>query len=348
MRQTLIRIFLDEPWIWWKVDPATGIAGPGVGVLLVVVGLVWAATLLVRRRSLWAREERTTWLVWGGALLAVSVIPPFTPSFPIFGYGFMLLIGYLAAVWFAEGRARQEGIGPTVVFDAGFWLLVGGVLGARVFYLVQNAEDVFRDQHGFDAVAAAFNLSQGGLVLYGGMIGGAAGYFLFCHLRKIHPLQLADVITPSVFVGIGFGRLGCLLNGCCYGDRCQLPWAITFPRDSPPWMALVHRGFLDETAAATFPLHPTQIYSSLNAFLLAWLTAAYFPRRRRTGETLAVGCVLYPITRFVLEFLRGDEIGQFGTSLTIAQWVSFGILGVGVVLLVALSRTSRSRTGAAG
>src|SRR5690606_17967914 len=94
---------------------------------------------------------------------------------------------------------------------------------------------------------------------------------------------------------------------------------------------------LDQSAPATFALHPTQIYSSINAFLIAWVLAAYYPRRRHTGEVFALGCVLYPITRFVIELLRGDEMGQFGTDLTISQITSLGIAAAGVVMLVVLS-----------
>ena len=142
---------------------------------------------------------------------------------------------------------------------------------------------------------------------------------------------------PSVFVGMGFGRLGCLMNGCCYGDRCELPWGITFPAGSVPWEAMVYRGFLDADAPATFALHPSQIYSSINGFLLAWLLSAFFPYRRRPGEVFALGCILYPITRFVVEFLRGDELGQFGTDLTAGQLTSIGICAAGVVLMAILS-----------
>ncbi|MEZ6053971.1 MAG: prolipoprotein diacylglyceryl transferase [Planctomycetaceae bacterium] len=339
MRQTLIRIFLDEPWAFWKVDAATGYPGPGVGIALLVVMALWAGFQLMRRRSPAAPEQRSTLMLFGIGLIAVNFAPrlPFA-SFPVFGYGFMLLVGFLTAVKIAERRARREGLEPTLIMDLAFWLLIAGIGGARLFYLVQYSDRVFGGKQGLGIVTAALNLSQGGLVLFGGLLGGAAAYFLFCYRRGIHPLQLGDIATPSVFIGIGFGRIGCLLNGCCWGGRCELPWAITFPQGSVPWQAMVERGLLDPASPATFSLHPTQIYSSINAFLLAWVVTAFYSRRRHDGETFALGCILYAITRFTIEALRNDELGQFGTSLTISQWVSIGILITGLGVLAFVNR----------
>lgn len=338
MRQTLLRIFLDEPWSLWKTDAATGYPGPGIGIAVLVLAALWIAFQLIRERSPLAEEQRSTLVLFVGGLIAVNFAPNLpVDSFPVFGYGFMLLIGFLTAVKMGERRVISEGLEPTIVMDLAFWLLIAGIGGARLFYLVQYADRVFGGKQGFDLVKAAFNLSQGGLVLFGGLLGGAAAYFLFCYRRGIHPLRLGDIATPSIFIGIGFGRIGCLLNGCCYGGRCELPWAITFPKGSVPWQAMVQRGFLDPESTVTFALHPTQIYSSINAFLLAWVVTVFYPRRRHEGETFALGCILYSITRFTIEYLRNDELGQFGTSLTISQWVSLGILITGITVLTTLN-----------
>ncbi len=342
MRQTLLRIFLDEPWALWKIDAVTGLAGPGIGIALLAVLGIWLIVQSIRRQSPWAIENRSTLGLFAVALIAVNMAPmlPFA-SLPIFGYGFMLLVGFLSGVKLGERRARLEGLEPAMVMDLSFWLLIAGIGGARLFYLVQYADRVFAGKQGFDLIKAAFNLSQGGLVLFGGLFGGAAAYFIFCYRRGIHPLRLGDIAIPSIFVGIGFGRIGCLLNGCCYGGRCDLPWAITFPQGSVPWQAMVQRGFLDPDSPATFALHPTQIYSSIDAFLLAWVVTAFYPRRRHEGETFALGCILYSISRFTIESLRDDELGQFGTSLTISQWVCIGILLTGIGVLTSLHWQSR-------
>lgn len=264
-----------------------------------------------------------------------------TRVFPVFGYGTMLLVALVVGASWAGRRADQVGIKREVVWDAAMSILIAGIVGARTFYLVQKREVVFADAHTLqDSLIRIVNLSDGGLVLYGGVILGTIVYFSFCALRKIRPLQLADVITPSIFLGIGFGRIGCLLNGCCFGDRCELPWAITFPPGSVPYSTLVHLGYLSPDAAASLPLHPSQIYSTIGCFILAYLTATVFKHRRHVGEVFAVGAIFYPINRFLVEFVRGDEFTQMNTGLTISQLVSIGVLIAGVVYLVYLEMSS--------
>ena len=169
-------------------------------------------------------------------------------------------------------------------------------------------------------------------MLYGGLIAGTLAFWWFCRTRQLAAWKLGDLIVPSVFLGIAFGRMGCFLYGCCFGDRCELPWAVEFPVDSVPFNAQVQRGFLPMDAAASLPIHPTQLYSVIDGILLCLLTLAYYPVRSRDGSVITLALLTYPITRFLIERLRGDEMGQFGTQLTIAQWISLGMLAGGIAL----------------
>jgi phosphatidylglycerol:prolipoprotein diacylglycerol transferase len=264
---------------------------------------------------------------------------PFRDGLPIFGYGFMLFIAVALGGWWAARRAQREKLPSEKIWDLAFCLFLSGIAGARLFYLIQYRDRVFKDVTTIpEFVTAVLNLSNGGIVLYGGLIAAAVGFFVFCGVNRIRPLALLDIITPSIFLGIGFGRIGCFLNGCCYGDETTLPWGVQFPRDSATFGALVEKKLLDESAACTMPLHPTQIYSAIDGFILATLTAWYFSRRRRNGEVFAIGLTIYPITRFLIEFIRGDEPGLFGTPFTISQWISAVMFTIAMGYMVCLSR----------
>jgi phosphatidylglycerol---prolipoprotein diacylglyceryl transferase len=352
MRQVLFHIPLDRPW---SLGPLGQVSGFGFGVVLLVWVLLGAWELLERRKDserkfdaddVWSLAR---WLivaaviVFGapmlGAYLRANGSIHFRDGLPIFGYGFMLFLGMASAIWLASWRAGREGVPTDLLWDLAFCLFVGGITGGRLFYLVQKRDEVFANVHDLGSfLNAVFNLSQGGLVLYGALLAGAAVFFTFCHYRRVSPLGLLDIITPSIFVGIGFGRVGCFLNGCCYGDECSLPWAVQFPRGSAAFEALAFRKLIPEDALWTPPLHPTQLYSALDGFLIAALTFWYFAHRRRNGECFAVALMIYPVTRFVIEILRNDEGGQLGTSLTISQWVSIGLFLVNLGYMVWLSQ----------
>ncbi|MBL8849811.1 MAG: prolipoprotein diacylglyceryl transferase [Planctomycetaceae bacterium] len=353
MRQTLFRLSLHDPWALWTTDAATGLPLLGVCILLAILAVGWTFGQWWFDGRKWSRPLTQSALGWVAAIgvLSLPAVATRIPvaSVPVFGYGFMLLLGFLSALGFARRQARLAGIDPELMHEMGYWLLIPGVIGGRLAYLVQHGDGVFFDHagqplSGAAMLFAAVNLSNGGLVLIGAMVGGAVGYFAFCHRRRLPALALADVIVPSIFIGIAFGRLGCLLNGCCFGDACSLPWGITFPNGSVPFEVLAERGFVDPRAAATMPLHPTQIYMSIDGVLLAIITALYFRVRTRPGDVLALGCILCAITRILVEFLRNDEMGQLGTRFTISQYYSLGILaaGIGIAIYLRTSRTPAS------
>ena len=352
MRQVLFQIPLDRPW---DLGPLGKVPGFGLGLVLLVWSLFGGLYLYQRGRStgwnLKLSDELSAivnWLVIAamivfgapmlGGYLRSHGSEHFRDGIPIFGYGLMLFIGFSVAVLRATVRAEQEGLPSDVIWDLAVWLFVPGIIGARLYYLIQYGDRVFTGPPGWDWLVAAVSLSQGGIVLYGGLLGGAIGYFSFCYFRRLRPLALADIIVPSVFIGIGFGRIGCFLNGCCYGAASSLPWTVQFPRESAAFASMVEKQMLDASAVCTPSLHPTQIYSSIDGFLIAAITAWYFRYRRRNGEVLAVALMIYPVTRFCMEMLRADEVGQFKTNLTTAQWVSIALFLSNIVFIYYLSR----------
>lgn len=335
MRQTLFVISFD----------ATIPLGPLGDLPVFGVGLLLALWVMFGVALLYANYRETGSFVpslngggmWAGFALAITIAPiqQVLTGFPIFGYGSMLFLAFVVSTVFASRRAVREGFSENAVWDLTFWLFVSGIFGARIWFVIQYRELFFGPGK---SPWGILNLPDGGLVFYGGLIGSTIASIVFCRVRKIELLKFADVVMPAVFIGLMFGRLGCLLNGCCWGDICDLPWAVTFPPESAVFPAEVARGVIFKDAASTLPLHPTQIYSSLNALVLAILTWAYYPFRHKDGAVIAVGWLTYPISRFTIEFLRNDLGGYLGTPFTPAQLFSFGLFATGCVFLWYVSR----------
>ena len=362
MRQTLLRLWLTDPFAWFTRPNDPGFDGWGPGLY---VGVGWLIVPFALWLAWWfrghlraVREARETnsesprfvstfpWeslIVPVGAVLVVpwlagspgkdGVLPQ---SIPVFGYGLMLCLAFLAGIGSAMRRARLIGLPPELVSTLGLILLVSGIAGCRLFYILQYGDRVYAGADSLgDYLVATISLQKGGLVLYGGLVLGVVCFLGYCRLKKLPPLLVADMAVPSAFLGISLGRIGCLFNGCCYGDLCERSWAIPFPKDSMPWTAYTFRGWLPPDAG-TIWLQPSQVISSATALLLFFVTNSYFRTRPRAGSVLGVSLIGYALGRFLVEFLRGDELGKFGTGLTISQWVSLGTFAVGVALLLVL------------
>ncbi len=240
-------------------------------------------------------------------------------------FGVMLAAGFLAAFWTAARRAPSAGINSEVVYDLVPWLVIGTIIGARAVYVTEYWQEEFAGR----PWTAVFAIRQGGLVFYGGFIGACVGTILFSR-RKNAPLwKLADVTAPSIALGQVFGRIGCLMHGCCYGKACDLPWAVHFPKDH------ITRGA---------GVHPTQIYEAALSLALSGILMWQFKRRRFDGQVFAFYLIGYAVLRTLVEFFRGDyPQSHVATGLTSGQLVSVGILAAGLLLLWKLPRLNKAQ-----
>lgn len=236
----------------------------------------------------------------------------------------MMAIAFIAGLWTASRRGLRSGIPAEKILDIGPWLIVGTIVGARALHVVTYWQDEFAGRP-FWEVFAVWN---GGLVFYGGLIGATIAGVIYARLKQIPVWKLADVLAPSIALGYVFGRIGCLLNGCCFGRACSLPWAISYPP-----------GNLN--GAPTYPVHPTQIYDSLlNLVLyagLAWL----YRHKKFDGQVFAAYLLCYAVTRSIVESFRGDyppDHYHGAMHLTPAQLVSIGIFVGGAVLWALLMK----------
>src|SRR5271157_1352093 len=174
--------------------------------------------------------------------------------FALHSYGLMVALGFAVGLWNASRRGQRAGLRAEAVADLGPWLILGAILGARLLYVAT----FWRKEFAGGPLLEVFAIWRGGLVFYGGLAGAALAFVLYARARKLAFWKLADILAPSIALGYVFGRIGCLLNGCCYGRACHLPWAIRFPGGNA-------------ANAPTFPVHPTQLYE---AFLNLGLFAA--------------------------------------------------------------------------
>jgi phosphatidylglycerol:prolipoprotein diacylglycerol transferase len=251
-------------------------------------------------------------------------------KFSVHWYGVMVALGFLAGLWTASRRAPRVGVSPEKIFDLGPWLILGAIVGARFLYVVTFWKEQFAGEPFYEV----FMIQRGGLVYYGGLIGAILAGIWYCQLKRLPVWKAADILAPSIALGHVFGRIGCLLNGCCYGRLCQLHWAIRFPRGSAPFEDQIARGQLDTGANSSLPVHPTQIYESLlnlGLYLgLAWM----YRRKKFEGQVFAAYLMCYAAVRSFVEVFRGDypQNQYVGGLLTPAQTVSIFIFVAGLVL----------------
>jgi len=406
-----------------------GIPVFGVGWLLLAWIVISLAILaFASRQQGWNRDTLSylPFLAVVGLVIAfllpnlVEIGPNGQPlGIPVRGFGVMMMLATIAAVGLAAYRARQIGVDPEVIYSLAFCMFIAGIVGARAFFIVQKLIEgelmLPRTASGAIDLPATVvflvSVTQGGLVVYGSVIAGVPAGIWYLRRRGLPILPVADIIAPSMVLGQAIGRIGCFLNGCCYGGVClTASYAMTFPggtSPSPPYAQQSHFGWQSgiwlvqgqgaepvsigyvatgsdaerqgikpgetvkringvqvdslahgrtiltsssgayelETAdgrvvrwttskppARSVPVHPTQLYAAIDAGLLALFLWSYFPYRRRDGEVFALLITLHPISRFVLEAIRDDEAGQFGTRLTISQLLSLAILAVACVL----------------
>lgn len=418
MRQTLFFIpheFLGVPLLGL-------LSWASLGLLLVVVVLIASAKNRLARTELIQQNM----IIWGIMLAAIAFVLPrietriddgsesgWPVGLPIRGYGMMMMLGVLSGVAVALKRSEARGISREAFFSLATWSILSGIIGARLFYVIQHWEDLpgssFRERFW-----AIFQVTEGGLVVYGSVIGGLISILVWTYRYRYSVFKVADAVTPAFFLGLAFGRMGCLLNGCCYGGICEqdLP-SIAFPKGSIVYDEQLSSGRLlgieqsdglirsvagsswaaskgiepgqslqwldrrmvrgatkeeplrapdleailavngkkliahpEDMPARSLRVHPSQVYAAIGGLILFLWTASLSPFLKRDSLVFATGLVFYGLVRIAEEIIRVDEAGQFGTTLSIAQWISIiGIAG-GIVLWLRvwiLSRTTEKR-----
>ena len=228
----------------------------------------------------------------------------------IYSYGLMVAIGFAAAALLAYRHARDFGIDKEKIIDLGIVMLLSGIIGARIIYVALNYQYYIRN--GLEII----NLTKGGLVWYGAFIFGMVASAWFVRKNKISFWTAADLFAPYIALAQAFGRIGCLLNGCCYGSAAPPGFilSVLFPEDS------VLR-------------YPTQIFSALTLLLIFVILRTWQRKRHFNGEIFLGYGLLYSMKRFGVEFFRGDY-PKILYGLTISQLISAAIFIVCLNLFI--------------
>ncbi len=238
----------------------------------------------------------------------------------IYGYGLMIAIGALSAYITTEYRAKKRGMKYELVFNLFIWALVGGMIGAKVLYYITQLKEIIADP------SLLLDISHG-FVVYGGIIGGIFSGYLFIRKHKLNFLEYFDLVMPSIALAQGFGRLGCVLAGCCYGNETDSAFHIIF-RES-------------DFAPNNVPLIPTQPISSALDFLNFFALILIAKRSKAKGQVAGFYLTFYSAGRFVLEFFRGDlERGAIG-PLSTSQFIAIFLFLIGIAIIIGCGIAAR-------
>lgn len=277
-------------------------------------------------------------------------LPEFLPvvgGAPIYGYGLMMVLGFFLAMELAKFLARRSKLDPELFANAALIGLLAGVAGARLSHVLENLGDYTRHdlsigQNLFNAV----NIRSGGLTYYGGFLLAFPALVAYAWYKRV-PIRLGmDIIAPCLMVGLGLGRVGCFLNGCCYGAETQASWAVQFPYRSDAYFEQLNKGEIhvppellnaqgaprtiedigsDKTLSAeqraglvalaqsqrALPVHPAELYSTFTALLIAAFLLAYFTLPHAPGRVFALMLMVEGVSRFLLETVRAEPPATF-------------------------------------
>lgn len=241
----------------------------------------------------------------------------------VYSYGVMLMVGFIAAIFWARREAAKRGVDPNKIIDLALWILIFSLFFARVVFILLNL-DFYRSQPLSELFLSGGRIAIQGLSFHGGLLGALLAGLIFARRAKISWRTLADICAPAVALGYGFGRIGCFLNGCCYGAPSTLPWATRF--------------LLDPAGGNwTAPSHPTQLYAALGSWVIFGLLLRLRGRLPGRGQLFFAYLGLYSLLRFSVEFLRRGYSAQvLFDNFTYAQVASVGLFVASVVIIIML------------
>lgn len=279
-------------------------------------------------------------------------------DWPLHTYGVLIVTGFLVAMFVCSREAQRQGEMKEDVLDFAFWALLGGMIGARVVFIIVNWKQYFVEQflHPRYKIPSFLVVWEGGLVFYGAAIGGFVAYWIYAKKRNLHMLKFADICVLGLPIAHVFGRLGCVAAGCCWGDAAyhvdaagqvvaDIPLAAYFPEGSLAYSSLLQHEAPEVVARmrdmkTTMPLVPIQLMESFGEALIFITLLVVRSRKWFHGQVLLTYFILYPILRSINEMFRGDvERGYVIPGvLSTSQFISLCIAAAAIVAIFVMRR----------
>lgn len=243
-------------------------------------------------------------------------------------YGVMLAVSFLVGYLIAMRKTQKNGIDQSVLLDLCFYILLSAIIGSRAFYVFTHWEQYSANP------LTAFSIWEGGLSMMGGLLLSLAASYLYLKKKEIRFAVMADILAPSIALGVAITRVGCFLYGCCYGIPTDLPWGVEFP------------GYSAAGSHFHEHIHPAQLYASAYGILIFLALLVIEKKKPPTGVLFGLLMVMYATARFFVDFIRYYEPEQYmiqqPVALTNNQVVCLFLFIIGVVF-IALSYREKSR-----
>jgi len=249
-------------------------------------------------------------------------------SFEIHWYGVCVALAFLLFLVTLRYLARGTPRDMNYISNMMMVLVISAVIGARGAYVIEHWPQYA------DNPADIFRIDTGGVMFYGGLLFALLTLILFARYHKERTLDFLDWVVMPLPLGHAIGRVGCFLEGCCFGARCSADssWAVVYPKESHAWYAQLHHGLIGR-ADATLPLIPSQLFEAAGNLIIFVILMIAWRKRKFEGQQIVIYCILYAILRYMIETIRSDQRAQVG-MFTISQAISLGIFTVGIGLLV--------------
>lgn len=233
-------------------------------------------------------------------------------SLEIRWYGVMIVIAVISAIGISLLEARRKGVPQDAIWDIGLWAVIGGIIGARLLHIIDKWDYYYSHPEQF--------LNFAGLAVWGAVLGAGVALLIYCLVKRLSFWLLGDIAAPGAMMAQAIGRVGCIINGCCYGNTCELPIAVLYQNPH-------------SYAPQGVPIYPTQEFHliwNLLGFAVLWLIRK---RVRPDGTLFLIWLIFFAAGDYAIRFFRGDT-SPFLFNLPEAQVVDIAVAGAALVMLI--------------